>query len=296
MPKVSVIIPAYNAAPFIRETLASVFNQTYKDFEVVIVDDGSTDETAEILASYGDRIRWATKEHQGQASAVNRAVSMARGEYFAYFDADDIMLPKKLEIQARYLDEHPEVDAVYSSDKYYCESREQTVRKRSNPLDSFNLLQDCFILRTAVMHRRACVERLGPFKEKITGSDDWDMWVRISEHYRMDFIDQVLSEYRIHGKNISQTRPKRLDHYRWVRKIIVEDACERRGRPFWLRMMAFSAKASWMLGKTPVLGECSLRLWSVFFRVQRFVEWLILHWMATAPCCSTAWRDVTEDP
>jgi glycosyltransferase involved in cell wall biosynthesis len=283
MVKISVLIPAYNAAKHLPRTLASVFSQTCQDFEVVVADDGSTDQTVEVLKSYGDRVRWATQQHQGQAAALNLAVSMAQGEYVAYFDADDTMRPEKLEVQARCLDEHPEVDVVYSADSYYWPARLRGVRKWSNPLDAFRLLQDCFILRTTVMHRRACLDALGPFKVRITGSDDWDMWVRMSERYRMDYIDQVLSEYCIHGGNISQTRRKKQDHYRWVRLVIVQDAWRRRGSPLWLRLMVASATTSWLIGKLPILGDRFPRLWSVIYRGQRLIERLLLHWMATPP-------------
>ncbi len=247
------------------------------------MDDGSTDGTVDILKSYDDRIRWAVQEHQGQAFALNRAVGMAQGEYFAYFDADDFMFSTKLEVQTHYLDEHPEVDVVYSADKYQSELQLRNLRKRSNPLDSFYLLQHCFILRITVMHRRDCLREVGLFNGRVSGSDDWDMWVRMSERYRMDYIDQVLSEYRIHGKNISHTRPKRLNHYRRVRLLILRDACARRGSPFWLRMMVLSQTVFWLVGKLPILGECSERLWSGAARVQRRVERLLLGWMATDP-------------
>lgn len=281
MTKVSVIIPAYNASKYIREALDSVFRQTYLDFEVVVVDDGSTDETVEILKTYGNRVRWMTQEHQGQAYALNRAIGMATGEYFAYFDADDIMLPTKLKVQVRYLDEHPDVDFVYS-DSYYSDKKGITVKK-SQHYDPFYLLQYCYILRITVMHRRKCLEGVNLFNGLLTGSDDWDMWVRMSEYCKMVYIDQALSIYRIHGGNISFVRPKRLNHYRRVRMVIVNDACERRGRPTWLRIMTLSAKMFWLVGRLPVLGECSPRLWlSVASRIQRGAERLLLGWMATS--------------
>lgn len=283
MPKTSVIIPAYNAAEHIRETLDSVFAQTFQDFEVVVVDDGSADQTVDILKSYGDRIRWTVQKHQGQAYAINRAIGMAKGQYLAYFDADDIMMPTKLEVQVRYLEEHPEVDLVYTADTYVTPSRLKRLRRVSNPLDYFFLLQFCFILRITVMHRRSCLDKVGLFKEEITGSDDWDMWVRMSEQCEMRYIDQVLSTYRIHGANISRTRPKPLHRNRRIRITILQDAYRRRGRPFWLGMMLLSARLYWLIGHLPILNRCSPRFWGLMFRVHRFIEWLLLGWMATPP-------------
>lgn len=283
VPKVSVIIPTYNASMHIRHTLETVLHPTYRDFEVIVVDDGSTDDTVDILKTYGDCIRWAVQKHQGQAYAINRAIGMAKGEYLAYFDADDLMMPEKLEVQARYLDEHPEADLVYTSDTYLTPSMQRRLRRVSNPLDCFYLLQYCFILRIAVMHRRACLDKVGMFKEEITGADDWDMWIRMSEQCEMRYIDQILSTRRIHDANTSRTRVKPLHRIRRIRVIILQDACQRRGKPFWLRMMLVSAKLYNLIGKVPILGHCPPRFWGLMFRIQRFTEWLLLGWMATPP-------------
>jgi len=113
MVKVSVIIPAYNAE-YIREAIDSVLNQTFKDFEIIVIDDGSTDNTPNILKSYGNKIRWKSQENKGSASATNEGIKMAKSEYIAYIDADDVCLPERLEIQIKYLDEHPDVGLVYT--------------------------------------------------------------------------------------------------------------------------------------------------------------------------------------
>lgn len=282
MAKVSVIIPAYNAAEHLRQTLHSVLNQSYGDFEVIVVDDGSTDGTVEILKTYGTRIRWAVQEHRGQAYAINRGIELATGEYVAYFDADDAMAPTKLEVQARYLDDHSDVDVVYG-DLYLTKPGCPPTRIQYQPLDPFFLLQYCCVCRITIMHRRACLDRIGLFNGEITGSDDWDMWIRMSEQCCMAYLDQALSEYRIHRTNTSTTRPKRLNHVRWARVVILQGAWVRRGRPFWLRMMLLSAQVYWLLGRTPFLGERFPRGWSLADRVQRGLERLLLGWMATPP-------------
>ncbi len=282
MTKVSVIIPAYNAAKHLRETLASVLAQSHENFEVIVVDDGSTDQTVDVLKSFGAQIRWIVQPHQGQAHAVNHGIRMSTGDYLAYFDADDLMLPKKLEVQARYLDEHPEVDVVYT-DLYCTEPGSGTTRRKYEPIDPFVLLQRCCVCRITVMCRRVCVQTVGLFNEHITGSDDWDMWVRMSERCRMAYLDQALSEYRIHGENISRVRRKRLDHVRWARVVILHGAWARRGKPLWLGIMVLSARVCRRVGTIPVLGEQFPRLWSLADRVQMLAERLTLRWMATAP-------------
>lgn len=276
IPKVSVIIPAYNAGRHIESAIDSVLNQTYRSFEVVVVDDGSTDETAEKLRKYGSRIRHLTQSHHGQARAVNLAIRAARGQYLAYHDADDLMAATRLEEQVRYLDEHIDVDVVYS-DMFYTTSKSGTVVIKSQPLDLFHLLQRCYISRITVMHRQDCVSKVGMFNESLTGSDDWDMWVRMSERCKMAYIDQPLAEYRIHGSNTSFKRGKRLNHYRWTRMVILQNAYHRRGKPVWLLVMCANAEIQWILGKTPFVGENMPRFWALVDRAQATVERALLH-------------------
>ncbi len=282
MPKVSVIIPAYNAAKFICQTLDCVLSQTYRDFEVVVVDDGSTDDTVDVLKTYGDRIRWTVQKHQGQAYAINCGIGMARGEYLAYFDSDDMMSPTKLEVQADFLDAHPEVDVVYT-DMYVTSPQGETTLKKYAPLDPFCLLQDSCISRITIMHRRACLEKVGPFDGTITGSDDWDMWVRMSECCNMAYIDQGLSEYVLRSESTSYRRANGLDHCRHARWWILRKACQRRGNPFWLRAMTFSAWAYWRVGRVPFFRGRFPRCWMGAARIQWSIERLLLGWMAKPP-------------
>ena len=114
MPKVSVIIPAYNAARYLPEAIDSVLTQTYQDCEIILVDDGSTDDTAEVVSRYGTRVTYVQQSNQGVGAARNTGIDLARGDYLVFQDADDVLLPGKLEVQASFLDQHPDVDAVFS--------------------------------------------------------------------------------------------------------------------------------------------------------------------------------------
>ena len=261
MVKVSVIIPVYNGEKYISEAIDSVLNQTYKDFEIIVIDDGSRDNTPKILKEYGDKIRWKSQEHKGQASALNEGINMAKGKYIAYLDADDVFLPERLEIEVKYLDAHPDVGLVYSD--FYKIDKNGKIRRiiKSRPQDNFVLLQINYITRIAVMHRRECLNEVGLFDESITGDDDWDMWIRISEKFKMGYIDKPLAKYRIHGGNISLTRPRRLDRGRYMKMRILEKAYGRRERPFWLKLMLMRAKIEWRIGKMPLLGERFPTVW-----------------------------------
>ena len=279
MAKVSVIIPVYNGERYISEAIDSVLNQTYKDLEIIVVNDGSTDNTVEILKEYDDKIRCKSQGNKGQASAINEGIKMAKGKYIAYLDADDVCLPERFENQVKYLEEHPNVGLVYS-DCYQIDENGKIQRIiKSQPHDNFVLLQKNYVPRSAVMHKRECLDEVGLFDERITGSDDWDMWIRISEKFEMGYIGKPLVKHRVHGGNISLTRPKRLDHWRYTRMRILEKAYERRERPFWLKLILMRAKIEWRIGKMPLLGERFPTVWWVVDRILDYVERILIEKM-----------------
>ena len=276
MVKVSVVIPVFNGQDFVGEAIDSVLNQTFRDFEVIAIDDGSTDETPDILRAYGDQITWQSQGNYGQASAINRGVGLAAGEYVAYLDADDVCLPERLEVQVHYLESHPDVALVYS-DRYEIDKfgKVQGVMK-SRATDNFLLLQQDYVPRSTVMQRKACLNEIGLFDEAHTGNDDWDMWVRMSEQYRLSYIDQPLIGYRIHDKNISIIRPRRLNYNRWTRMRMLKEVYSRRGKPFWLKLMLWRAKAEWLIGRTPFLGESFPGVWLRADELLNVIERMLL--------------------
>jgi glycosyltransferase involved in cell wall biosynthesis len=279
MVKVSIIIPVYDGEKYIREAVDSALNQTYKDFEIIVIDDGSKDNTPNIFETYGSKIKWKSQENKGQAFAINEGINMAEGKYLAYLDADDVCLPERFENQVKYLDEHPNVGLVYS-DRYQINENGETQRiMKSQPPDNFVLLQDSCIPRSAVMHKRECLDAVGSFDESITGSDDWDMWIRISEKFEMGYISKPLVKYRVHKENISLIRPKRLDHWRYTKMRILKKAYERRGRPFWLKLILIRAKIEWRICKMPLLDERFPIVWGVGNKVLNCVERILIEKM-----------------
>ena len=142
MIKVSVIIPVYNGAKFIKNAIDSVIDQTNQNFEIIVIDDGSTDNTPNILKGYGDKIRYNTQENKGQAHAINQGLEMSEGEYIAYLDSDDMYYPEKLEEQLKYFYNHPDVSLVYS-DRCHIDSSEKYISLvESRQLDHFLFLQE----------------------------------------------------------------------------------------------------------------------------------------------------------
>ncbi len=210
-PAVSVLIPSYNHARFLPATLKSVFDQTFTNYEIVVVDDGSTDGSVELLGSYGTRIRLFTQSNCGTYPTLNRCIAESRGCYLAILNSDDLWAPTKLEKQVALLEAQPQVGLVHT-DGRFIDAEGQVLA--GNPLGfewprtpSGNIIEALVrcnkIIASSVLVRRECFERLGGFREDLFGSGDWEMWFRIALEYDIAFIDEPLTFYRVHGANAS---------------------------------------------------------------------------------------------
>ena len=214
-PKVSVVITAYNAARWIEETLDSVLAQTYRDYEVVVVDDGSTDDTQAIVARYAPPVRYIHQENRGQPAARNVGIRSARGTYVAFVDADDLWLPQKLARQMSLFESTPNLGLVYS-DAYVFDSDSGITQRRVNSVgrlpenDIFlPLLMGNFIPSPTPIVRRDALESAGYFDESpdvhMGGGEDWDMWLRIAAHQSAGAISEPLARYRVHPSSMLQS-------------------------------------------------------------------------------------------
>lgn len=209
MRKVSVLIPSYNHERYLPLALQSVFEQTYTDYEVVVVDDGSTDRSVEILQSYKGQIRLYTQANRGTYATLNRLIAESRGQYLAILNSDDLWLPTKLEKQVAVLEAHPQVGLVHTYGEFI-DHEGRPLGK--NPLGypwprtkTGNIIEDLVrynrIVPSSAMIRRECFERLGGFREDLYGLGDWEMWLRIALHYDVGFVDEPLTLYRVHAYN-----------------------------------------------------------------------------------------------
>ncbi len=207
-PKVSVVIPAYNAEKYIAETLRSVFAQTYKSYEVIVVDDGSRDETLQVARSFGPRIKALTKRNGGPASARNLAINHSQGDYIAFLDADDLWMDDKLEQQVALLDENRGAGLVYGEALMFTGSNgvKEIERKIGYTVDpSFrSLLFGDYIPNSTVVIRRACIDEVGLLNEskELVGVEDYEYWMRIAKCYPMAGIPRPLAYYRIREGNL----------------------------------------------------------------------------------------------
>lgn len=275
MPIVSVIIPVFNGEKYLRYAIESILSQTFRDFELIVIDDGSTDNTRNILENYEKRIIWRYQKNMGQAAAINKAYRIASGKYFAYLDSDDMCMPNRLEVQVEYLDRHPMTYLVYS-DRYCINEYGKIIEyDRKKQVDQFSILQYNFIIRSSVMHRRECLDKVGLFDEKNTGNDDWDMWVRISEKFHMNHINLPLVKYRIHDYNISLNRSHKMNFNRWTKLKMLERAYFRNEKAIWIKLLIFRAYCEWWIGRFRIIGEQFPSFWYRFDKILDVVEQIL---------------------
>lgn len=212
LPKVSVIIPCYNRGTFIAETIESVLNQSYQNIELVVVDDGCTDNSREVLEQYGERIRILDhpgRVNKGQSAALNLGLESCDGEYIAILDSDDLFAPEKIEVQVNFLQEHTQFGLVYSNGMNINSEGKQTYAifppTHRSPVGPAEVLMDCFInLPSNALVRKSVFDIAGGFDESLRAAQDHDMVVRLLEIAPAGYLDKCLWSYRRHEDSISR--------------------------------------------------------------------------------------------
>ena len=229
-PLVSVIIPAYNADKFISQAFDSVFAQSYRPIEIIVVDDGSTDSTAEIIKDYqviknskfynSDEINliYIFQENAGQSKARNAGIRAAKGKYIAFLDADDLWTPIKLERQMNYLESNSEISLVFGDmmifdkegilvDSAFKKYGYPECDKNGRVLNAFeNLLDRNFISVGTVFLKKNCLEGSGYFDESIRYAEDYDLWLRITLKFEIGCIPEIFRFKRMHDSNLSNNK------------------------------------------------------------------------------------------
>ncbi len=269
MPKVSVIIPAYNAMAYLPGTLFSLLQQTFGDFEAIVVNDGSTDITEDWVNNIKDsRVKLVSQSNQGASAARNRGIAEAQGEYIAFLDADDLWLPTKLAQQVRILDENPEVGLVYTWVAYIDENSQPTGRVRKNYAEG-NIWQD-LVQKNLIecgsvpMLRRTCLDTCGVFDLNL-GSfvEDWDLWLRIAAKYPFKVIQEPLVYYRQVPTGGSRNWQGLSKNFRLVIEKAFEDAPSEllylRGRSYGLANLCLAWKPLQSTHKEPPLASYFLQ-------------------------------------
>jgi glycosyltransferase involved in cell wall biosynthesis len=213
--KVSIIMPVLNGQKYIGEALGSIAAQTFKDYELIVVNDGSTDGTCDQLSPFIGRIDLRCIHHatpHGIARSINDGIRDASGEFIAFLDHDDLWFPDFLETQITHMQQHPDVGMVHSdfqtvdSEGNILEASVAVCRNRRRVSGSVfpELFMDSFIVGNSVLIRKECFDRLGTFDETLR-IGDYHMWMRIARHYRVDYTPKVLTKYRQHQTQDSGT-------------------------------------------------------------------------------------------
>ena len=236
---VSVVIPAYNAGQYIRAAIESVLAQTRPADEVIVVNDGSKDNTLDVLRGYGDRIRVVDQANAGPPRARNAGLAAVRGEFVAFLDADDVWLPSKLSAQVGHLRAHPDVGTVFTRWQVWPADADGVFRISAvSPLPVVGgpvvaersgwmytkLLLECHLLTTTVMMRSSLVDQLGGFDVDLFNGDDYDFWLRASREAKVDQLDAIGAYYRVVPGSVSRkARPVNYE------RVVIEQALKRWG-------------------------------------------------------------------
>jgi glycosyltransferase involved in cell wall biosynthesis len=225
---ISVVIPTFNRSALLVTTLQSVLQQTHPALEIIVVDDGSTDDTQQVLEPFSSHITVLRQPNRGLAGARNTGFQAATGEYILFLDSDDLLLPNALEHFADFLNRHSEYGLVYSAWQQI--DQEGKILGEIRPGRDGNLLipllkREFFIFCSMTVFRRACLEQVGTFDEELRWSEDADMWLRLgAAGYAFGYIDEPLVQYRFTvGSMTADVRPEQVDGWmRGLRKFFAE--------------------------------------------------------------------------
>ena len=248
MVKVSIIVPSYNSAQYLPEALESALCQTYQDYEIIVIDDGSTDQTKDIVqgfaADHPEKIRYIYQENKGLAVARNTAIKHARGKFLALLDSDDKWLPERLEYTVKAIESDDAVGLAYCDITYVDEagtplgSPERDSRYLSGNIFEYIFLRKVHIVSPSVIFRKSCCDQVGGFDENLArlGCEDRDLWLRISQQYKAVYVDKVLALYRVRKTSMSRKREKMMR----ARLYVIDKYCPAGGNGRNLRRKALA--------------------------------------------------------
>ncbi|AFY92666.1 glycosyltransferase family 2 protein [Chamaesiphon minutus] len=219
MPQVTVIVPAYNAMTYLPETVNSALAQSFTDFELLIINDGSTDRLSTWAATLSDpRVRLISQANQGLPGARNTGIREAQGQYIAFLDADDLWAPTKLERQVQCLQANSTIGVVYTWTLLVDEVGQPTGRIFASQAEG-NVWQqlletDVISNGSSAMVRRECFEKVGNFDRTLTSAEDLDMWLRLAAHYPFAVVKEPLTLYRQYASSMSKNRQRMFQNLR----------------------------------------------------------------------------------
>jgi glycosyltransferase involved in cell wall biosynthesis len=209
LPLVSIVTPAFNQADFLRDTVESVLAQDYPNIEYLVIDDGSTDETSEILAEYTGRVEWESQANMGQTPTINKGWERSHGDIITWLNSDDTFLPGAVSTAVNYLQEHPDIDIVFGDSLFT--AADGSPLERSKSLTEFSypeFVAKCHnpIPQPSAFIRRSVMEDVGLLDPSYYYFMDWDFWLRAGVNHKIAYLSELLSTYRLHeaSKTVAQ--------------------------------------------------------------------------------------------
>src|SRR4030095_2389369 len=208
-PIISVVMSVYNGQAFLAEAVESILGQTFRDFEFIVIDDGSTDRTEKILATYASRdgrLRVFRQENKGRTESLNIGIGLAEGKYIARMDADDVSLPHRLQVQVDFMEQHPEVCLLSASYERINKDGRLLDRVPVPLLDDeirSMMLHKNAMCHPAVMMRKEVVIACGVYRKVFSESEDYDLWLRMSERCQLANLEEPILQYRVHSRQAS---------------------------------------------------------------------------------------------
>lgn len=235
--KISIIIPSYNQGPFLRATLDSILAQQHPGVEVIVKDGGSSDNSVEVLRSFGDRIRWHSARDRGQTDAINRGLMEAQGEIVAYLNSDDVYFPGSLAAVEDHFSAHPDCQILYGDAHHLHADGSFMEVYPTEGWDRSRLLQTCFICQPAAFWRRRLHDQVGYFDESLHFSMDYDFWLRCGARFPLFHLGgKVLAGSRLHQD--TKTLRQRVPCHREILRVIQRHASHPSQTYGWLKHLA----------------------------------------------------------
>lgn len=233
-PAISVVMSVYNGARFLPQAIESILQQSWSDFEFVIVNDGSTDETWSILESYcsqDSRIRLTDQENRGLTASLNRGCSLSQGKFIARMDADDVAMPRRLEWQMDFMATHPDVGVLGGAFELI-DGAGKNLGVSWLPLEDREirrmLLDSTAFLHPSVLMSHSALARVGGYRE-VKYAEDYDLWLRLAEQTKLANLQEVIHQYRVHPDQVSVSKCK--EQALWTGAAQVAAECRRNGKP-----------------------------------------------------------------
>ena len=248
-PLVSVIIPTYNKAQFLKKALESILNQTYREVEVILINDGSTDNTAEIVKSFNDpRIIYVWQGNKGPAVARNTGIKKAKGKYVAFLDSDDLWLKEKLEKQVEFMEKNPEVGLLGTA-CYEINDKGEVIGKKIFPIKNKILQKDLIkynpFIQSSIITKREVFDKVGLYDENFKESEDYEFWLRIAGNYKIGNLAELLVMKRYYRDGLSPAKDREQLYF----LLEAKKTAIRRGQyPEWCY---FYLLKSWIFMKIP---------------------------------------------